>query len=255
MKGKEVETDKAKPVNLLIEGDNYHSLAVLNFTHQQAIDLIYIDPPYNTGNKDFIYNDKFIDMDDPYRHSKWLSFMERRLKLARNLLKENGLIFISIGDDEYAQLKLLCDEIFGEKNFRNSFVMSRVKKNIQEREYARSVNLGHGFLLFYAMPKAEIVIPTRYHKKEERWHAFDAPGIRKTMEYQIFGHKPPKGRHWMFEEGKAKELIKTGILRPIPKRASRNTNSKHRILRGSIRIGVTYRKEISNGSSKMAKKT
>ena len=216
-KTKAIQADNSKPVNILIEGDNYHSLAVLNFTHQASVDVIYIDPPYNTGNKDFIYNDKFVDADDPYRHSKWLSFMERRLKLARNLLKENGLIFISIGDEEYAQLKMLCDEVFGEQNFRNSFVMSRVKKNIQEREYVRSLNLGHGFVLFYAMPQAEIVIPTRYHRKEERWHAFDAPGIRKTMEYEIFGHKPPKGRHWMFEESKAKELIKKGVLRPHPK--------------------------------------
>ena len=117
VKNKEIENDKDKPVNLLIEGDNYHSLAVLNFTHQNSIDVIYIDPPYNTGNKDFIYNDKFVDKDDPWRHSKWLSFMEKRLKLAHSLLKNSGAIFISIDDHEVAQLKLLCDEIFGEKNF------------------------------------------------------------------------------------------------------------------------------------------
>ena len=103
VKNKEIETDKSKPINLLIEGDNYHSLAVLNFTHQNKIDVIYIDPPYNTGNKDFKYNDKFIDIEDPFRHSKWLSFMEKRLRLARNLLKSSGLIFISINDIEVAQ--------------------------------------------------------------------------------------------------------------------------------------------------------
>jgi len=117
VKNKEIENDKNEPVNLLIEGDNYHSLAVLNFTHQNKVDVIYIDPPYNTGNKDFIYNDKFIDKDDPFRHSKWLSFMEKRLKLAHSLLKNSGAIFISIDDHEVAQLKLLCDEIFDEKNF------------------------------------------------------------------------------------------------------------------------------------------
>jgi adenine-specific DNA-methyltransferase len=117
VKNKEIENDTAKPINLLIEGDNYHSLAVLNFTHQNKVDVIYIDPPYNTGNKDFIYNDKFIDKDDPFRHSKWLSFMEKRLKLAHSLLKNSGAIFISIDDHEVAQLKLLCDEIFDEKNF------------------------------------------------------------------------------------------------------------------------------------------
>jgi len=117
VKNKEIENDKNEPVNLLIEGDNYHSLAVLNFTYQNKVDVIYIDPPYNTGNKDFIYNDKFIDKDDPFRHSKWLSFMEKRLKLAHSLLKNSGAIFISIDDHEVAQLKLLCDEIFDEKNF------------------------------------------------------------------------------------------------------------------------------------------
>ncbi len=102
--------------NILIEGDNFHSLSVLNYTHKESIDVIYIDPPYNTGNKDFIYNDKFVDIEDGYRHSKWLNFMEKRLKLARNLLKEDGIIMISIDDNEYAQLKILCDKIFGENN-------------------------------------------------------------------------------------------------------------------------------------------
>lgn len=102
--------------NILIEGDNFHSLSVLNYTHKESIDVIYIDPPYNTGNKDFMYNDSFVDVEDGYRHSKWLNFMSKRLKLARNLLKEDGVIFISIDDNEYAQLKLLCDKIFGANN-------------------------------------------------------------------------------------------------------------------------------------------
>ncbi|HOI97729.1 MAG TPA: site-specific DNA-methyltransferase [Candidatus Pacearchaeota archaeon] len=122
VKNKEIENDKDKPVNLLIEGDNYHSLAVLNFTHREKIDVIYIDPPYNTGNKDFMYNDKFIDKDDPFRHSKWLSFMEKRLRLAQKLLKNTGVIFISIDHNEQAQLKLLCDEIFGEENFQREII-------------------------------------------------------------------------------------------------------------------------------------
>ena len=117
VKNKAIESDKTKLVNFLIEGDNYHSLAVLNFTHQEAIDLIYIDPPYNTGNNDFIYNDKFVDKEDSFRHSKWLSFMEKRLKLSKNLLKASGVIFISIDDNEQAPLKMLCDEIFGPENF------------------------------------------------------------------------------------------------------------------------------------------
>jgi len=117
VKNKEILTDQSNPINLLIEGDNYHALSVLNYTHAKKVDVIYIDPPYNTGNKDFIFNDHYVDKEDTYRHSKWLSFMEKRLKLAKNLLKDDGVIFISIDDNEVAQLKLLCDEIFGENNF------------------------------------------------------------------------------------------------------------------------------------------
>lgn len=116
-KNKGIFINNEKPVNLLIEGDNYHSLAVLNFTHKNKIDFIYIDPPYNTGNNDFIFNDKFVDKEDPWRHSKWLTFMEKRLRLAKSLLKKSGVIFVSIDDNEAAQLKLLLDEIFEEKNF------------------------------------------------------------------------------------------------------------------------------------------
>ena len=117
-KSKEIATDSNKPTNIFIEGDNYHALSVLNYTHSKKIDIIYIDPPYNTGNdKEWKYNDKWVDREDSYRHSKWVSFMGKRLKLAKNLLARNGIIFISIDDNEVAQLKLLCDEIFGEDNF------------------------------------------------------------------------------------------------------------------------------------------
>ena len=125
VKSKEIKTDKNKPINILIEGDNYHALSVLNYTHKGKIDVIYIDPPYNTGNKDFIYNDKYVDSEDLYKHSKWLSFMSRRLKLAKNLLSDYGIIFISINDNELAQLKLLMDDVkqlFGEKNFISNII-------------------------------------------------------------------------------------------------------------------------------------
>ena len=105
------------PNHILIEGDNLDALVALTYTHEGKIDVIYIDPPYNTGNKDFIYNDCFVDKESPYRHSLWLSFMQRRLKIAKRLLSDKGVIFISIDDNEQAQLKLLCDEIFGEGNF------------------------------------------------------------------------------------------------------------------------------------------
>lgn len=86
------------------------------------MDVIYIDPPYNTGGKDFVYNDVCIDRTDGYRHSKWLSFMYERLIIAKKLMSDIGLIFISIDDNEVAQLKLLCNEIFGEENFRGQIV-------------------------------------------------------------------------------------------------------------------------------------
>lgn len=114
--------------NILIEGDNYHALSVLSYTHKEKIDVIYIDPPYNTGNKDFIYNDRYVDKEDKYRHSKWLNFMEKRLNLAKDLLKSTGAIFISIDDNEMAQLKLLCDGIFNPENYIGTLVWEKKKK-------------------------------------------------------------------------------------------------------------------------------
>ncbi len=98
--------------NILIEGDNYHALEILQYTHKGKIDVIYIDPPYNTGKKDFKYNDKWIDESDGFRHSYWLSFMNKRLRLAKTLLKKGGLVFVSIDDNEVSYLKILCDDIF-----------------------------------------------------------------------------------------------------------------------------------------------
>lgn len=109
--------DEHHPNHILIEGDNLHALTALSYTHSEKIDVIYIDPPYNTGNKDFVYNDSFVDSEDSYRHSKWLSFMAKRLHIAKKLLSYEGTIFISIDENELYQLKILCDEIFGERNF------------------------------------------------------------------------------------------------------------------------------------------
>ena len=107
-----ISDSKDAPNHILIEGDNLEALTTLAYTHAGRIDVIYIDPPYNTGNKDFVYNDSFVDREDTYRHSKWLSFMSRRLRIAKQLLSDKGVIFISIDDNEQAQLKLLCDEVF-----------------------------------------------------------------------------------------------------------------------------------------------
>ncbi len=114
---KHIRTDDSDD-NILIEGDNYHALSVLNYTHKNKIDVIYIDPPYNTGSKDFIYNDRFVDKEDKYRHSKWLNFMEKRLNLAKELLTKDGVIFASIDDNEYPRLIMLFEKIFGEDNVK-----------------------------------------------------------------------------------------------------------------------------------------
>lgn len=115
VKDKEIITEKNKPVNILIEGDNYHALSVLNYTHKGKIDVIYIDPPYNTGAKDWKYNNNYVDINDQWRHSKWLSFMEKRLKLAKHLLKRNGVLICTIDKNEHANLGVLLREIFHNK--------------------------------------------------------------------------------------------------------------------------------------------
>ena len=112
VKNKEIITDKNKPQNILIEGDNYHALSVLNYTHKKKIDVIYIDPPYNTGAKDWKYNNNYVDINDLYRHSKWLSMMSKRLWLAKNLLKDNGVLVCAIDDNEINHLGVLIEEIF-----------------------------------------------------------------------------------------------------------------------------------------------
>ena len=143
---KEIVCDTSLPYNIIIEGDNYHSLYALSFTHKKSIDVIYIDPPYNTGNNDFIYNDSYVDKTDQFRHSKWLSFMSKRLRLAKNLLSNNGLIFISIDDNEFAQLKLLCDSIFTEKNFVIDLIWNS-RKSVSNDTI---VSLNHNHTLIYA---------------------------------------------------------------------------------------------------------
>jgi len=154
VKGKEIITDKNKPVNLLIEGDNYHALSVLNYTHKGKIDVIYIDPPYNTGNRDFKYNDRWIDVEDGFRHSKWLNFMEKRLNLAKDLLKSSGAIFISIDENEVAQLKLLCDKIFDEKNFES--IISWRRRSNQPNDKAKMIAKVSEFILVYAKNSASL---------------------------------------------------------------------------------------------------
>ena len=145
LNNKEIRTDDTDD-NILIEGDNYHALTVLNYTHKEKIDVIYIDPPYNTGKKDFVYNDRFVEKEDGYRHSKWLNFMEKRLNIACELLTKEGVIFISIDDNEVAQLKLLSDKIFGEGNFIGQYI----HKNNSSKNQAKIVSISTEYMLCYA---------------------------------------------------------------------------------------------------------
>lgn len=159
-----ISEDKDAPNHILIEGDNLEALATLAYTHEGKIDVIYIDPPYNTGNKDFIYNDSYVDKEDSYRHSKWLSFMSRRLKIAKKLLSDRGVIFISIDDNEQANLKLLMDDtnFFGEKNF--IAILPRITK--ASGKTTDKIAQNHDYILLYAKDSSKCTITGLPHDDE-----------------------------------------------------------------------------------------
>ncbi len=142
--------------NFLLEGDNLHSLHLLEKTHTGKIDVIYIDPPYNTGNKDFKYNDKFVDNTDTFSHSKWLSFMERRLRIAYKLLSESGLIFVSISDIENAHLRTLLDDVFGEDNFVANLIWANREGGGSSD--SKNFRIKHEYILSFAKRKENIEI-------------------------------------------------------------------------------------------------
>ena len=148
---REISAAPGEGYNFLLEGDNLHSLKLLEKTHKGKIDLIYIDPPYNTGNA-FTYSDENVDLLDSFRHSKWLSFMSERLQIAHNLLSENGKIFVSIDDNEQANLKLLMDEVFGENNFFTTIIVQSNKRGQTYKQIAKT----HEYILVYTKkPEAE----------------------------------------------------------------------------------------------------
>jgi len=161
---KDISNDDGKPTHILIEGDNFHALTCLNYTHKGQIDVIYIDPPYNTGSDGFVYKDKrvldkfpdgtTVPTDHPLRHSYWLSFMHKRLELAKNLLSERGVIFISIDDNEQANLKLLCDQVFGEENFVTNLIW---QKKFSPQNDSKWFSDNHDFIICIA-------------RKKENWH-------------------------------------------------------------------------------------
>lgn len=145
-----INNNPEQSTHILIEGDNYHALSVLNYTHEERVDVIFIDPPYNkgiSGSNDFRYNDRFVDNEDTFRHSKWLSFMDKRLRLARNVLKPTGVIFITISDDEVHHLRCLLDEIFGEENFVANVVWQKKQSPQNDATYLSDM---HDHILVYA---------------------------------------------------------------------------------------------------------
>jgi adenine-specific DNA-methyltransferase len=222
VRGKEIlDKDDTKPVNILIEGDNYHALSVLNFTHQGKIDLIYIDPPYNTENKDFKYNDSFVDKQDTYRHSKWLSFMSKRLRLASNLLKDNGTIFISINEEEFAHLKIICDEVFGESNYMVNFTIKvrhedRILKG--DKDFHEVVE----YLLLYRKSSAFQPFKRKRDNTSNEEYVYEVKELGKPKKVK-FGNKTV-------------EMFKPGQFEIIKSEASINKLKKINI-RGSIKEG------------------
>ena len=211
--------------NVLIQGDNYHALSVLQYTHKNKIDIIYIDPPYNTGNGEtFKYNDKIINSDDTYKHSKWLSFMKKRLFLSKKLLKYTGVIFISIDDHEYAQLKLLCNEIFDESNYVATIVWQ--KKYVAAND-AKGISTTHEYLLVYARNKSSWR-PGLLKRTQQQLQAFQntdgdtrgpwrpsdlsARTYNAKSDYVITGptgrkFSPPPTRSWTVNKKRFKELL------------------------------------------------
>src|SRR5699024_2914078 len=183
------------PDHLLIEGDNLHALKTMQYTHKNKIDVIYIDPPYNTGNTDFVYNDKFVDGEDSWRHSKWLSFMNKRLRLARELMTDEGVIFISIDDNEQAQLKLLCDQVFGEGN--NLGIITTVN-NLKGRSDGEFFATSNEFIIVYAKDKGNASIyglPTdeEYDKEfkfKDNISRYKKVGLKKTGKNSLREDRP-----------------------------------------------------------------
>jgi adenine-specific DNA-methyltransferase len=157
VKEKAIVNNEDFPNHILIEGDNLHALTTLTFTHEGKIDVIYIDPPYNTGKEnEFKYNDKWVDGEDSFRHSKWLSFVYKRLKLAHRLLSNNGIMFVSIDDNEVAQLKMLLDDLFDKHNSnpKNSNSLGVLIWNLGTGTQAGHFVRSHEYVLAYCKNKA-----------------------------------------------------------------------------------------------------
>jgi len=132
--------------NLIIEGDNFDTLRLLRATHRGKVRVIYIDPPYNTGNKDWVYNDRYVGANDRWRHSQWLEFLYRRLTLARDLLTPDGVILVSINDENRARLELLMDEVFPGRRLGTMTWRTRQGSNADQQCF---LSVDHEHVLVY----------------------------------------------------------------------------------------------------------
>ncbi len=222
--------------NLIIEGDNFDALRYLRMTFAGRVKCIYIDPPYNTGNKDFVYNDRFVDKEDLWRHSKWCEFMFQRLTLAKDLLTQDGVIVVSIDDNEVATLSMMMRRVFGE----NAFVANCVWQKRYSRENRGAIGDAHEYVIFYS-PRPELfqLVRGRIPLNEQqakvykntnddprgRWRAIPmtAQGFRPNQMYKITTptgvvHEPPEGRCWSMIESEFKKLLNTDSSIGVSKR-------------------------------------
>lgn len=221
--------------NLYIEGDNLDVLKLLRETYLGKVKMIYIDPPYNTGN-DFVYEDDFAQSADDYKgnsgqydgqgnrlvknldsngrfHTDWLNMIYPRLKVARDLLTDDGVIFISIDDNEQANLKKICDEVFGTDNFRNTILVRRRIKSLNS-QFAEnglySMNVGFEFVLVYSKSSSFLMKALRMKKEQAstqgRWDVFWSNADRPTMRYEILGFTPTSGQ-WRNSREKAEVAV------------------------------------------------
>ena len=181
--------------NLLLIGDNLDSLTCLLETHRGKIDVIYIDPPYNTGSENFIYNDKYVNPEDSFRHSKWLSFMEARLSLSKELLSDNGVIFVSIDDNEQATLKMLMDSVFGASNFIDQIIWKKTENIKMDSKF---LSQNKDFILTYRKSDALIEF-TKEVSDEDRFKLEDDKGKYYLRKLDSLSSSYSKGMDYVIE--------------------------------------------------------
>ncbi len=227
-KMQEIKLSNNDKYNFLLEGDNLHSLYLLEKTHKNKIDVIYIDPPYNTGKDDFRYDDKMIGEDDLFRHSKWISFISKRLEQSKKLLKDDGIIFISIDDNEQATMRLICDDIFGENNRVATFVWKKRYQGAKEKH----IVVVQEYILMYC--KNKDLLPTlfvssdeeyakKYFKNSDEWGSYrtqpleagksmdDRPNLRFPIMAPDGTEVYPK-RQWIWGKEHVDEGIKKHVI-------------------------------------------